>query len=128
MTDTWALAGSAIYATLGSAGTVPIYDTLAPQGTQPPYAIYQLQASRDDYSFDKSDFSADVTVKMLSNRTWPGEARLTYGHLHDALQDAALTIPGFTPMRCRRTSRVEYQDNEKFWHSGGIYRVDFSEE
>jgi hypothetical protein len=125
--DTWALAGSAIYSTLNTAGTVPVYDTLGPQGTQPPYAVYQLQAAVDDYTFTSSEFSADVTVKVLSNRTWPGESRIVYGHLHDALQDAGLSIPGFSAMRCRRTSRIEYQDSDLYWHSGGIYRVDFSE-
>ncbi|NJN84431.1 MAG: DUF3168 domain-containing protein [Caldilineaceae bacterium] len=116
--------GSAVYSAL-SGGTVSVYDTMADQGGTPPYAIVQLQAAVADYSFTDDRMAADYTVKVVSNRRWPGEARLVYGHLHNLMQDAALSVTGYTLIRCRRRSLVEYRDSDDYWHSGGIYAVEF---
>lgn len=136
---TYEAMGSAIYGRLGTAqytyrnngtvtvtGTIGVYDTLAPQGAAPPYVIFQLQDSLDMYLFGaKSGESADYLFKVVSNRQYPSQqAYAIYDQLHDALQDAPLTIVGSYPLRVRQISRVSYQDADKFWHVGGVWRVD----
>lgn len=117
--------GSALYSLL-SGGTVSVYDSIAVQGGTPPYAIFQLQAGGDAYTFNSAEFSGDYVVKVLSNRIWPGEAEQVYSHLHNLLQDGALTVSGYRLLRCRRTGLVKYRESA-YWHVGGVYRIDIQE-
>ena len=119
--------GSAIYSRIGTAGTVGVYSDLAPQGSAPPYCIYQQQAAPDEYTFTSHMVSADYVVKIVSNRTWAGEAQQIYGHIHTLMQDAPLSVSGFSLMRCRRQSTIKYRDGDGFWHVGGLYRIDVHE-
>ena len=120
--------GSVLHSAMTAAATVTVYDTLAPQGATPPYAIRQMQAAQADYTFNTDNLTADYVLKVVSNRRWPSEARLVYGHLHDALQDSALSVSGYTLMRCRRSALIEYRDSDEYWHSGGMYTVEFRED
>jgi hypothetical protein len=122
--------GSALHTTLYAAATVPVYDTLAQQGSSPPYCVYQRQDGLDSYTFGTATahgVSADYLVKVISNRQWPQEAREIYTHIHDIMQDGAHSVSGYQLLQSRRTSTVEYQDRERHWHVGGIYRVDIWE-
>jgi hypothetical protein len=119
--------GSAINSVLDTAGTVNVYWALAPQGGTPPYCIFNRQAAADGYTFSSHNVTADYLVKVISNRQWPSEAAQIYSHLHAAIQDAALTVTGYTALRCRRTATLEYMDSEHYWHVGGIYRVEIVE-
>ena len=47
-----------------------------------------------------------------------------YGSVHATLQNAGLTIDGYSALRCERRSTIEYMDGDHFWHVGGIYRID----
>lgn len=133
--------GSAIWGRLGTVqytystsggtatttGTLGTYDTLAPQGANPPYVTYQLQDSLDQYVFGStSGESADYLVKVVSDRKDPtAQAYAIADQFHAALQDAPLTIAGGYALRVRRLSRVApYQDSDKFWHVGYLYRID----
>lgn len=116
---------SAVYGALGGTAATPAaYYALAPQGSTPPYTVFQRMAASDEYTFDSAGVGADYLVKVISNRQWPGEAMAAYGTVHAALQGAGLTIDGFTSLRCERRTTIEYQDNDHFWHIGGIYRVE----
>lgn len=127
MANPHAALGSAITSAL-SGGTVSVYDTLAVQGGTPPYAIFQAQnPGEDEYTFTSSGMRADYVLKILSNRTWPGEAQQVYSHLHALLQNAALTVAGYSVLRCRRTSSIKFRDEDGFWHVGGLYRIDLHE-
>lgn len=119
--------GSALYAKLDAVGTVNVYDTLAVQGGTPPYCIFQEQAGVDEYTFTDNGVSTDYVVKVVSNRNWPGEAAQIYTHIHEGLQDTALTVTGFQSLRCRRRSTIKYRDPDGFWHVGGVYRIDLWE-
>jgi hypothetical protein len=115
----------AIYAALGgTAATPPAYYALAPQGTQPPYTVFQRMAASDEYTFDSATVSSRYMVKAISNRQWAGEAAAVYEDVHTALQGRHLNIAGFTALRCERSTGIQYQDKDRFWHVGGIYRVE----
>lgn len=123
-----AMVGSAIYAVLG-AGTVPCHFALAPQGSALPYGILQPQnPGVDEYTFDGHGVSGDWVVKAVSDREWPGEASGLFTYLDGLMQDAGLSVAGWSVLRCRRVSSLLYQDNKRFWHAGGVYRVDLWEE
>lgn len=123
MANDFTALGSALASHLGTAGTVPAYYALAPQGQQPPYCIIQRQAAVDEYTFTDGGVSTDYVVKVVSNRNWPGEAYQVYGHIHDAMQDAPLSVTGFQLLRCRRRSTVEYRESSGYWHVGGLYAI-----
>lgn len=120
----FAALGSALFTRLNAQGTVGVFYALAPQGGTPPYCIIQRQAAVDEYTFTSSEVSSDYVVKIVSNRNWPGEAYQVYMHIHNALQDAPLSVAGFSLLRCRRRSTIEYRDPEGYWHVGGLYRID----
>lgn len=142
MTNSFSALGSALYSRLGTVsytyntngtatatGTLGTYYALAPQNTNPPYVIVQMASALDDYTFgtatNKHGESMDYIVKVISDRYGPtAQAYGIYGQVHDALQDAPLSVAGNQLLRCRRTSRIEYMDSEKYWHVGGLYRID----
>jgi hypothetical protein len=129
MANDFTALGSALFARLNNQGTVGVYYGLAPQGGTPPYCIIQRQAAVNEYTFGTAGggVSTDYMVKIVSNRNWPGEAYQVYTHVHNAMQDAPLTVTGFTLLRCRRQSTIEYRDTDGYWHVGGLYRLDLWE-
>ena len=125
MANDFTALGSALYAALGGGTASPsVYYALAPQGSTPPYTIIQRMAGVDEYTFSSNTINADYLVKVVSNRIWPGEAFEAYGTVHATLQNAALTVTGFTSLRCERRSTIEFIDNGRFWNVGGIYRIE----
>ena len=80
-------------------------------------------AELTSYFFPK-ELSTDYTVKVVDDDKWPSAALVTYGTVHTAMQDARLTLTGFTLLRARRNATFNYRDQDGFWHIGGIYRID----
>lgn len=121
--------GSAIAARLGSVpGTISLYQDVAVQGSAPPYAVYSYQTGVDLYTWDGSETQTEYQIKVVSDKENSAEATLLYSSLHGAIQDAPLTMPnGVTLLRCRRVAPVKYQDAKRFWHVGGLYRIDILE-
>jgi hypothetical protein len=105
-----------------------VFHTLAPQGSAVPYAIMQpQQPGVDAYTFGAGrEISADWVVKVISDRQWPGQAINLFSYVDGLMQDAALSVTGWRVLRCRRVSAIQYQDPDRFWHVGGVYRVDLS--
>ena len=127
MADGVLAVGTAIYTRLHAQATVDVFYALATQGATPPYTVYQRMVSMDEYTFGTARLlNADYMVKVISNRNWPVEALDVYAHIHNAMQDAPLTVTGFTCLRCRRKSTIEYRDPDGFWHVGGLYRVEIT--
>lgn len=117
--------GSALYSALGGGTASPaVYYAMAPQGSTPPYVIVQRQSALDERTFTGQGVSADYVVKVISNRQWPNEAWNAYGTVHATLDSKQLNITGYTALRCERRSTIEYLDPERFWHVGGVYRID----
>lgn len=115
--------GSAIYARLAPPLGSALYDSLAPQGTQPPYTLWQVLTTADEYAWQAGDTEElEVQIRSVSNRRWPGEARQVYGTAHAYMQRAPLNVTGFSVLHCERASKFSYQDSERFWHVGGVYR------
>lgn len=126
--------GTVSYTTYNGAGSavvigaIPVVNTLAVQQTPTPYLVYQLQTGLDDYSFaGNREESFDYVVKAVSVKSYASqEANPIYDTAHTALQDAPLSVAGYSVKRVRRGSRIRYRDQQGFWHIGGIYRIDLA--
>lgn len=125
MNNTFAALGSAFASYLGSAGTVPVYGLQAPQGSAHPYVLFQTLTNVQEYTFTSDALAADCIVKVVSDRTYPDdEAYPLWTHIGAAMQNAELVIPGYRLKRCEARSAVEYQDSDKYWHVGYMYRIE----
>lgn len=123
MANTFTAFASALYGYIDNASTANIYYGLAPQGTQPPYIIIQRVTSDDEYTFTSQGVDTQYSVKAVSNRNYPMQATTLYESIHSILQNANLTISGYSLLRCERSSEFDYQDKDQFWHVGGIYSI-----
>ena len=125
MANDFSAFASAVYAAIGGTAATPAaYYALAPQQATPPYTVFQRMSGSDEYTFTSGGVGADYMVKVISNRQWPGEAYAAYGSVHAVLQGKQLSMTGYTALRCERRTTIEYQDNDRFWHVGGIYRIE----
>lgn len=141
MADSVPLIEAAIYSRLGTVqysypngsggtvtGSVNVYNTMATQQGAPPYIIFQLQTGLDGYAFagDREE-SFDYLVKTVSLKTYPSqEANPIFATADNALQDAPLSVAGYSVLRVRRTSRVRYRDQQGYWHVGALFRIDIA--
>lgn len=128
MADSWNAVGSAVYSRLAPPLGSALYDAVARVTVTPPYTVWQVLDTDDDYTFGNGGSTTEslfVMVKTISDRYYPDEARTIYGTVHTYMQNAPLSVGGYTVLRCQRDgSRFQYQDNEKFWHVGATYRLE----
>jgi len=127
MANEYTAFGSALHSYLNAQATVDVYYVRALQNTAPEYCIVQRQSGLLNYTFTSRGMNTDYLVKVVSNRMYPGVAWQVYEHIAEAMQDAPLNITGFTLLRCRQSSSIEFPDNDGFWHVGHLYDIDAQE-
>ena len=100
---------------------------MAPQGIDPPIVVFQAMSKVDDYfSYTGRGGAAVYMVKAISRSPWPKEAGNIDTQIDSAMQDASLSITGFSLLMCRRESDiylVEDQGGVIYQHVGGLYRI-----
>lgn len=114
--------------TLGQLGATNVYRALASQGSVEPYVIFNEQAGTDSYTFSARDArSLLYQVKAVGK----GSSALVPAQMAERidalLTDAPLSLSGWTNIRLRRESDVEYVEvanGQQYHHLGGLYRVD----
>lgn len=120
--------GSAVYALVDGATTLPAYYATGPQGTAHPYVIVQRQAGRDEHTFNSQGFNADYAVKVVSRDQWPTGATRSYDSLHGGIEGGGtVAVSGYKLLRFERQTTIEYRDPDGYWHVGGIYRAEIWE-
>lgn len=107
-----------------NSGTLAFYYSKAPLTVKPPFGIIDFNNGSDDYTFTDNGLESTYQIKVISDQTFPFEAASLYADVHTLIQDAPLTFSDFYLMQCRRTSPIQYQDPQGFWHIGGIYEID----
>ena len=103
-----------------------IWNSLAPKSAKPPYIVFQASSKIDDYRFNGRGATARYIVKAVSHSPWPKEAATIDTQIDVALQDAALTIAGFSQLLCRRDGDFYFTEidmGEVWQHMGGIYQI-----
>ena len=128
---------SAMHTTLNVASIVDVatggvHNTTAPEHATLPYVIFQAFSKVDDYySATKRGADALYMVKAISKSRWPKEANDIDTLIDTVLQDASLSISGFTLLWCRRQEDiylVEHEASETFHHVGGLYRIQVNQD
>jgi hypothetical protein len=131
-------AGSAIYAKLAAtsaltsllaAGTASVFETLAPENTDPPYVVFQEQAPSTPQrtlargiGYENALYTVKVITQSLSMKT-AGEIA---DQIDAALDNATLTMTGYTVMSIHRIQNVSYPEfveGKRFNHRGAVYRL-----
>mgnify|MGYP001601850689 CR=1 FL=1 len=103
-----------------------VYNMVAPLGAKPPFVVFQAVSKVDDYSFASRYAQALYQVKAVSRSAWPKEAAEIDDDIDTALQNAALTIAGYTLLYCRREADFYLMEDVGgvIWHNvGGTYRI-----
>ena len=113
-------------ASLQTLATGGIYNTMAPEGAAAPYVIFQAFSKIDEHSFDGRYANAVYMVKAVSRQRWPKEASDVDTQVDTLMEDATLSITGFSQLICRRENDVYLVEEEagNIWHHiGGLYRI-----
>ena len=116
--------------TLGQLGATGVYRAVASQGSVEPYIVFNQQAGTDGYTFSSRDTrSLLYQVKAVGK----GSSALVPAQMAERidalLTDQPLTLTGWTNIRLRRESDVEYVEvanGQQYHHLGGLYRVDIT--
>ena len=116
--------------TLGQLGATGVYRAVASQGSVEPYIVFNQQTGTDSYTFSSRDTrSLLYQVKAVGK----GSSALTPAKMAERidalLTDQPLTLTGWTNIRLRRESDVEYVEvanGQQYHHLGGLYRVDIT--
>lgn len=105
-----------------------IYHNQAPAGAQFPYVIFQKQSGVPTESFGDPDaMDTDVwLVKAVDRDTSADDAEAAAARIKALLNDAPLSISGYTLLYLRRQSDVEYPevtDGQTYQHVGSLFRL-----
>lgn len=114
--------------TLGALGATGVYRMLASQGSVEPYIIFNEQAGTDSYTFSaREQRSLLYQVKAVGKGSSAQVPAQMAERIDALLTDQPLTVTGWTNIRLRRESDVEYVEvanGQQYHHLGGLYRVD----
>ena len=105
-----------------------VYNSLAPQTAEFPYVVFQAISKVDDYWAYASGRGGNALymVKAISQSPWPKAASDIDTQIDSVMQDASLSITGFSLLSCRREYDVYYVEDANgatFQHVGGLYRI-----
>tara|TARA_Y100000310_G_scaffold293809_1_gene323720 strand:+ start:1952 stop:2365 length:414 start_codon:yes stop_codon:yes gene_type:complete len=104
-----------------------VWNGVAPQGTKPPWVVFQFVSNNyEERAFATRMNNGIWLVKVVDQSPWPLAALDVDTQIDSALEDATLTISGFTQVLCRRESdfsMVEREGGVLFQHIGGHYRI-----
>lgn len=121
----------AMFAALNVTGVLEVapggvHNSVAPQGTLPPWVVFQAMSKEDEHTFNGRFAAMVYMVKGVTQSTWPKAAMDIDTVIDTTLEDATLTISGFSPLLCRRQSDIYFIEEAggNIWqHIGGLYRV-----
>ena len=108
-------------------GTAAVYNRTAPQGAVLPYIVFRAQADDTETVDPHRREDAVYAVKALA--TSQTVAGLIEAQIDSALDNAPLTVSGYTNFWLRRMGGVTYEEagpTGYIYHQGGLYRIRLS--
>ena len=101
---------------------------IAPPSVSEPFGIVTLMAHEDvlEQSPREAHQIGRYLVKAMGQGTAPTAVKTAAARVHVVLQNAALSITGFTTMTVHREERIAYVEADgpaRWQHRGGIYAV-----
>lgn len=125
-----ALTGSTALTTLLAGGTASqsVFQDLAPEGATAPYVVYQTQSpSMPQYVFSRVAYENTIyAVRGVTQGPSKAAGGTIAAKIDAALNDATLTVSGYTFLKCRRLQDIDYGEivaGVRVSHIGGAYRV-----
>ena len=104
-----------------------IWNTQVPQNVDPPWVVFQAVSKLDDYpTFTIRGANALYMIKAVSDSPYPKEASAIDTLVDAVLQNAALSITGFSLLWCRRESDIyltEARGGVNWTQTGGMWRI-----
>lgn len=105
-----------------------VYRDIAPDGVAEPFVIVTLMSHHDVPQFGATEAyqEARYLVKAVGKGTSPTSTESAADRIHAVLQNATLTMSGFSQMGCFREERISYVEADapsRYQHRGGIYVV-----
>ena len=112
----------------GGTASPSIYQDLAPEGAVPPYVVFNAQSpSVPQYTYTGVAFENTIYQVKGVTQGPSKSAGGTIAHQIDAaLDDQAVSVSGYTLLKCRRLQDVDYTEvvsGVRFSHIGGLFRV-----
>ena len=124
---------TAIYSVLNVAAvtneaTGGVFNGIAPMNIDPPYVVFQAMSKIDDYWSYSNGRGAEATymIKAITRSPCPKTAGDIDTQIDSVMQDASLSISGFSLLSCRRESDIyltEDQSGVTYQHVGGLYQI-----
>ena len=103
-----------------------VHNTVAPRDAKYPMVVFQAITKLDEHTFSGRFANAVYLVKAISKSPWPKEAGTIDTQIDAVLEDASLSISGFTQLLCRRTEDFYFPEDEGgavYQHQGGMYNI-----
>ena len=105
-----------------------IYNTSVPEWVDRdlPVIVFQLMDAPVESTFGSRGFLCEVMVKAISRSPWPKEASTISSLIDTVMEDASLTVSGFTHLWSVRNGSIYFQEQINginFVHSGGIWEM-----
>ena len=121
------IANAALQTKLGGASTdYKIYNTLAPQTSSCPYIVFGVLTDMPDGTFTHSGAIEDMTFYVnIFSETSPENILEIVDLVAAAMDNASLTISGYTAMKCMReyVGSVIYDSDTETYQISMRYRV-----
>jgi hypothetical protein len=94
-----------------------------------PYVVYYLVDDLNEYTFSDDTERINVQFSIYSDSNSPGQALDLYENLKSLYDDAALTVTGYTVIRCQRGQMQLMRDEEMgTWHLFVDYEIEIERE
>ena len=122
------LTGATALTGLLTLGTAGVFQDLAPEGAVPPYVVFNAQSpSVPQYTYTAVAFENTIyQVKGVTQGPSKAAGGTIAHQIDAALNDAAVTVTGYTLLKCRRLQDVDFTEvvsGVRFSHIGGLFRV-----
>lgn len=118
---------SATTGTLGNLGVTAAAKNIAPAGTAAPYIIFQKMSGIDDWTFnDLTSRDLVYMIKVVASGNSALGAGKALARIAVLLNDGSLSISGFTLLRSRQESDIDYSETSSgitYHHIGGLFRI-----
>lgn len=99
-----------------------LYPHEGPQRATFPYATYHKIYGGNDYNFTDDFENIGIQFSLFSDSNDPEEVNTLYGYLKTLFDDAALSVTGYSVVKCQRVDDTLLRDAEQMtW----AYHVDY---
>lgn len=113
---------------LKNLGATGVYRAVAPQTATLPFVVFQQQSGVSEWEFRTRAYKTTTyLVKAVGTGHSASNVSAMADRLDTLLNDANLSLSGWSCRRIRREQDIEYSEESEgvlYQHVGGLYRID----